>query len=301
VLNFPADTINRTTKEESTMNAKLWAAAVCLMVPGTALGQQPDRSQYTLFNPTPDELLRPLSTDRPDKTESPFTLDAGRFQIESDLLFYSQDKTSNEGQETTRRSLIVNQMLLRAGLTQNIDVHALVQSHATEQTETSGVKETKGGFGDITLRAKINLLGNDGGEIALGLMPFVKIPTAGTHLGNGAIEGGLIFPISIGLGESWQLSTMAQIGRLKNSSGEGHHTQVVSTLSLGRRLTDRLSGFVELYSESRSEDQSPWVATFDTGITYALSANSQLDAGMNVGLTDSADDFNPFVGFSVRF
>jgi hypothetical protein len=279
----------------------LTAMAFCLFLPVTALSQGADKKQYTLFNPTPDELLRPLSTDRPDKTESPFTLDAGRFQIESDILFYAQDKTSDAGQETTRRSLIVNQMLVRAGLTHYMDVHVLVQSHLTQQVETAGVKETKGGFGDTTLRLKINLLGNDAGDIALGLMPFVKLPTAGTHLGNGQIEGGLIFPISIGLGEDWTVSTMAQVGRVKNSADEGAHTQFVSTLSLGGRLTDRLAGFVEVYSESRSETGSPWIATFGNGVTYASSTNTQIDAGINFGLTDAAEDFNPFLGISVRF
>ena len=41
---------------------------------------------YSLWNPTPDDKLRDLATDRPDKTESPITVDAGRFQIEADIL-----------------------------------------------------------------------------------------------------------------------------------------------------------------------------------------------------------------------
>ena len=41
----------------------------------------PDKAQYTLFNPTPPQWLREMSTDRPDKTESPYTVDAVHFQI----------------------------------------------------------------------------------------------------------------------------------------------------------------------------------------------------------------------------
>ena len=36
-----------------------------------------DKRHYHLFNPTPRELLREMSTDRPDVTESAFTVDAG--------------------------------------------------------------------------------------------------------------------------------------------------------------------------------------------------------------------------------
>jgi hypothetical protein len=38
-----------------------------------------------------------------------------------------------------------------------------------------------------------------------------------------------------------------------------------------------------------------------TGVTYRLSKNLQLDAGINVGVTPAADRFNPFVGLAVRF
>ena len=31
----------------------------------------PDKSGYTLFNPTPEEYMREISPDRPDKTEQP--------------------------------------------------------------------------------------------------------------------------------------------------------------------------------------------------------------------------------------
>lgn len=40
----------------------------------------PDKSGYHLFNPTPTALMREMSTDRPDQTESAYTADAGHFQ-----------------------------------------------------------------------------------------------------------------------------------------------------------------------------------------------------------------------------
>src|SRR6267143_1757097 len=55
-------------------------------------GNVPDKSGYTLFNPAPRELRREMSTDRPDKTESPYTVDAGHFQAEADILSYTYDR-----------------------------------------------------------------------------------------------------------------------------------------------------------------------------------------------------------------
>ena len=66
------------------VRALVQAGAVVMAVAGSdAAGAEadpsanPDKSQYTLFNPTPRQLMRELNTDRPDKTESPFTLDPG--------------------------------------------------------------------------------------------------------------------------------------------------------------------------------------------------------------------------------
>src|SRR5438046_9245564 len=35
----------------------------------------PDKSSYTLFNPTPRAFMRELSADRPDKTDTTYTVD----------------------------------------------------------------------------------------------------------------------------------------------------------------------------------------------------------------------------------
>jgi hypothetical protein len=35
-------------------------------------------------------------------------------------------------------------------------------------------------------------------------------------------------------------------------------------------------------------------------LTYQLNDNAQLDAGVNFGLTDEADDYNLFAGITVR-
>ena len=55
------------------------------------------------------------------------------------------------------------------------------------EDKSTGAVEHQSGFGDITPRVKVNLIGNDGGFFALALIPFVKFPTAQDQLGNGAV------------------------------------------------------------------------------------------------------------------
>ena len=58
-------------------------------------------------------------------------------------------------------------------------------------------------------------------------------------------------------------------------------------------------GYVEFFSNVSTERDAEGVGIF--GFTYGIGPNIQLNAGMNVGVTRSADDLNPFVGLSVRF
>jgi len=53
------------------------------------------------------------------------------------------------------------------------------------------------GIGDTTARAKINLVGNDGGRVVVALVPRVTLPTS-DQLGGGVYAGGLTVPIAVG-------------------------------------------------------------------------------------------------------
>jgi hypothetical protein len=72
-------------------------------------------------------------------------------------------------------------------------------------------------------------------------------------------------------------------------------------VTISHDIIGKLAGYAELFSNLSTERDAGWIATFDFGFTYELSRNVQLDAGMNVGLTETADDLNPFVGLSVRY
>jgi hypothetical protein len=43
------------------------------------------------------------------------------------------------------------------------------------------------------------------------------------------------------------------------------------------------------------------IVTLDVGLCYAFTEDLLFDAGINFGVTEAADDFNPFAGFSMRF
>ena len=83
-------------------------------------------SDYSLFNPVPVDHMRELNTDRPDLTESPFTVDAGHFQIEMDLANYTRDHDKSNGSDTRTDAWSFAPVNLKLGLTPDIDLQVVI-------------------------------------------------------------------------------------------------------------------------------------------------------------------------------
>ncbi len=263
----------------------------------------PDKSSYHLFKPVPRELMREMSTDRPDKTESAYTVDAGHFQVEADLLNYSYDRHNTARDHTVSESLAIAPFNFKIGLCNNSDLQFVVPTYniARMRDRRTRARETENGFGDFIVRNKINLWGNDAGTTAFALMPYVKFPTASKNLGNDAYEGGLIAPLAVALPAGWGMGLMTQVDFNEDGDGSGHHPEFVNTVTFSHDIVGSLAGYVEFFSSVSTDDDADWVGTVDVGLTYGLTENIQLDAGVNIGVTRSADDWNPFVGISWRF
>jgi hypothetical protein len=277
------------------------AIALAGLVQGSQAGVEapPDKSGYNLFRPTPDALLREMATDRPDKTESAYTVDAGHYQAEMDILAYTYDRSDDE----TVKMLNIAPLNLKLGVLNNVDLQIIVESYTIQRRRdrAAGTSSRISGFGDVLVRSKINLWGNDGGPSALSVMPFVKFPTNQHGLGNDAIEGGIIFPFAMDLPAEWGLGAQVEVDQVRDSDNSGYHQEYGSTITVSHDIVGKLGGYVELFSNVSIEPDADWIATFDFGFTYALSRDIQLDVGMNIGLTEAADDFNPFIGLSLRY
>ncbi|MEY2529329.1 MAG: hypothetical protein QOJ05_1419 [Verrucomicrobiota bacterium] len=283
------------------MTRRVWPALAFLILQsgGAVAGAPPDKSGFNLFRPVPAELLREITTDRPDKTESPITVDAGHFQIETDIVNYTSDRSEHAKNE----AFAVAATNCKIGVLNNVDLQVIVESYNWMRTKDfkTGKADRASGFGDVTLRLKTNFWGNDSGPTAFGMMPFVKLPTGGDDLGNGAVEGGMILPLLVRLPSEWELGTMVEVDQARNSAGDGYHQEFIYSITLGHDIARNFDGYVELFSNVSNEAHSAWVVTLDCGVGYRITPNVQLDAGVNIGLTEAADDFNPFIGLSIRY
>ena len=232
------------------------------------------------------ESLRELSTDRPDTTESPYTVDKGHFQFESELAAFTRD--GGEWSEFT-----LGEMNAKYGLSDCADIQFVLPFF----THVRGGDE---GFGDMEVRLKYNLWGNDSGETAMALMPFIKLPTANGDLGNGEFEGGLIAPYSFSAPGGWSCAIMGEVD-LACDDDDDHQLVGLVSATASHAITEKTAGFLEIVGIFNTGSSDDIEAYFNTGLTWAVADDWQVDGGVRVGLTDASADFTPFLGLSTKF
>lgn len=301
--------------------ARLCQAVVLLMLASTARARessaqpeaeapsatplQADKRGYNLFNPTPRHLMREMSTDRPDTTESPYSVDAGHIQVELSLFDYAHN--NDDGVESQALSVLPTN--IKVGLLNNVDIQFVFTPYERTKFSTDDGDNTIDGFSDDTqIRLKINLWGNDGpqpgfGDTAFAIMPFIKFPTGSGELSNDHVEGGIILPLAIALPGEFGLGLMAEIDFVYDESQDDYGIEVVHTATIGHAIPgiENLGGYIEYIGTAPHDTGSTYQAIASGSLTYTLSDNWILDVGGTIGISDSADDYSIFVGTSFRY
>ncbi len=241
-----------------------------------------------------DDGPKPICADRPTKGTSPCTVDPGHWQIEIDAADWTHDRT---GGQTTDLGVIASSNF-KYGVNDRLDLELNVTPYAVQSA--TGARRLQG-VGDMTARAKIGLIG---GANAVSILPFVKIPTAGAGLGNGAVEGGMVVPIALTLPAALTLTLDPELDALKDGAGQGRHAAYVLAAGVSRPLTATWTGAAELWA-SRNDDPAGRLnqASFDLGLSWipARQPSLQLDGGVNLGLSKDTPDVQIYVGVSRRF
>ena len=250
-----------------------------------------------LFHPTPSALLREMSTDRPDLTESPHTVDAGHVQIELEAAHFEREKSEGRTEEEIG-GMSAN---AKIGLLPSVDLQLGFNGIARRTAAEPGAPEEKeSGPGDTYLRVKWNLWGNDGGPTALALMPFLVLPTGSDAFGEGSTQPGLIVPFGWAWPADFDFGAMVQVDSVEDSDEEGRHAEWLTTATVGHALHGNLSAFAEFTATMRPAEEGPWIGTVDLGLVLAATPNVQLDGGAILGVSEAAEGLGLFLGLSVR-
>jgi len=236
---------------------------------------------------------KPICPDRPGRGTSACTLEPGRAQIELGLFDDSFQHRSGVTTDTDNAGSV----LAKFGVSERMDVEAGLALY--QEQRATGTK-SQSGIGDLFLHAKVNPLTSDS-PFALVLDPFLKLPTATGGLGNGAVEGGLVLPMSYDLGGNWSLAMTPEADIQRNGPSGGYHANLVDVVGLGKSFGP-VTLSVELWSGQNLDPAGTTSQySFDLDAAWLVDNDTQLDGGVNIGLNRATPDMEFYFGISRRF
>lgn len=246
-----------------------------------------------------DTGLPPICADRPTKSTGACTVDAGHFQLESDIV----NGTFQRLDGVTTDTWFATNPTLKFGLTPDLDVEANLSPLEVVRTHDKfGGGHTIAGLGDLYLRMKYEFVNTTGGGLQLAVIPYVKAPTARPGIGDGAVEGGAIVPINVKISDLLSITFDPEVDILKNAQDDGRHANMAQVASLAFSLTQSFSLYGELWGDW-SFDPSGEVQQYsaDVAASYIIGKYLQLDGGLNFGLNHATPGVQAYVGVSQKF
>ncbi len=224
-----------------------------------------------------------IVTDRPDQTESSTTIPLKSIQFESGLLLGNYNLANSSEQ-----MLLVPTTLLRYGLFRVIEIRLVEQLVNIYNKQTS---ENNFGLSDLELGAKIQILKNPAINAEIAFISHLILPTGAISVTNEHL--GTVNKLAISHSITDFLDLGYNVGYNYFGTEKGYLTY---SAALGLGITKRIGAYFETFGEV--VEFNDWISNFDSGITYLIRDNMQLDFSFGLGLTQKMNYFS--VGFSMN-
>ena len=209
-----------------------------------------------------------IITDRPDQTESSSTIQKGNLQIESGLLleFLGEDISCSE------RNILAPTTLIRYGLLDFAELRIVSQIESVKNNSTSVT-----GISDLEIGTKLQLLKKEKSLLEIALLSHIIIPTGSKEVSSNTT--GSINKLCVSHRSNTNISIAYNLGYNYFGSGKGNPTY---SFVLGSAINDKASVYLEPYGEFIEFEDN--VININSGITYLLKDNFQLDFSFGTGI-----------------
>ena len=225
--------------------------------------------------------ITPIQTDRPDQTETPFTVPKNHFQMENGFSF---ERTDNSTKSFTNPSI-----LFKYGISDYFEVGLI-----TEFTTISSDK-TITGLNPVTLRIKEKISDEKGILPTTSFIGYLTIPHFATDNFKATYYAPAFkftmqhtlsekFSLGYNLGAEWD--------------GESPYPIFIYTITTDYSITNKFSIFSEIYGFAPEKSKADH--RIDCGLSYLIRPNVSLDFSGGIGLTDNAPKYFLSTGFSFR-
>ena len=212
---------------------------------------------FLLFNCS--LVFSQITTDRPDQTESAVVLSSGQIQVESGILIENSQSNINT--------------LFRIGIIEGIEIR--INSNYLINDKLSFMK--KSSFSDFEVGAKFRIFDKTSSNTKVAFLSHLSIPTAIEVFSNN------VYGLMNRLNVSHDLNNESQIGyNLGYNKFKKMDGQFIYTIVYGRSL-DSFGIFFEIFGDDSKNNSN---INFDSGITYLLDNNKQIDLSIGKGINN---------------
>lgn len=128
----------------------------------------------------------PLTTDRPDQTESPVSVRPGQLQIESGISFTESEDMNASGLQRMQ-GLSIPSSLFRVGLVRHLELRVVVQPEYTSLKFDREEPDGSWGFSDIEAGFKLSFTENPASTTHVGFLAHLLLPTGSSVLSKAEI------------------------------------------------------------------------------------------------------------------
>ena len=225
--------------------------------------------------------IPPIQTDRPDQTETPFTVPRHHFQMENGFIFALTDLHN--------RSFTGPSILCKYGLNDHFELGMITEFEAIWSDKTIT------GLNPVTFRLKTKISEEKGIIPTTSFIGYLTIPELATDQFKSKYYAPAFkftmqhdvakkFSIGYNLGMQWD--------------GISPYPVFLYTLTNDYSISDKISIFLEIYGFAPQKAAADHM--LDTGVSYLVRSNIALDLSGGIGLTPNAPYYFLSTGFSFR-
>lgn len=213
----------------------------------------------------------PLVPDRPNVTNTTFTLAPGKVELEGGYAY------SSSGGEIGHS---LGQLNIRAGVTRRIDAHVLVDSYNWLRDGSARAE----GLGDLNIGCKWRFADKPSkpgwGRPGLALLVATDLPTGRSGIGNTTPQPSLTLAADLDL--SSRLYLAANVGLAAPRTDGKRFGQLNVSVSPAWLFTDKLGAYAEVYAEIPANGGAR-ACYLDGGLTYTVNSSFALDTIIGQG------------------
>ncbi len=229
-----------------------------------------------------DGAQTPISTDRPQVTNSSVVVPCGSLQFENGVQVTGAG--GQHGPDFPETSV-------RFGIARKTELRFATPNYFRNDPTASGAN----GFSDLALGFKQQLGPVRGFDVSV--VGSVSLPTGANALSSHGYDATVQLPWSRALTKAWTLA--GQVGVAWPTESGRHDATGQASVYFDRQLTAPLDAYVE-YSGDYPQRGGPQ-HLIDFGAAYKPRPHQQLDVHCGFGLSAAAPDYVVGVGYSVRF